>query len=744
MKRSIISYFCIIGILAAAPCAMGQGSFKFSIAERTSSPAPVPAELRSFSSPVVNDRGQVAFNSDGGVFLRTGGNVAIVAALGTPAPGGGKFIKAGPPAINSRGQILFEATATSPSRSGLFLFSNNQIVQVVKDQSATFGGNASPTLPPALNDVGDIAFSADAGIFLKSGGTISKIVSIGDPSPDGGTFTRLSRPFLNHGKQVAFTSYTTFGSVICLSSGGTLTKIVRSFDQLPSGGFFLYLDPTTAYMALNDTGQVAFSGPPTSGGPSGIFLYSNGTISLPIPDGTTLQDGTTIFDTQAVSLNSLGEIAFSGFDLEPVSPHAFLFSNGNFTRITKYGQAAPGGDQFVAAFAPSLSNHDQVAFVGDLLEHNGGIFLYSGGTGQIARVAGQGDPVQGQPGFNSVTPLAGFNRRGTVGILGTTFPGGTGLFLNRASHSHLIAHQGDPAPGGGVMVGIFGNSSMNASDQIAFFTESSETDEEIALGTARGVTKIVRRGDPSPDGSTFAGLDSASINNAGQIIFPASTNAFDSGIYMSESGQITRVIDQNDPAPGGGTIGFATQATVNDHGDIAFLRSVSQNVYDVFLFSQGTFTAIAHDQDPAPGGGTFLIFPETNTGPLISRNGDVVFMAELNEGGSAVYRFSHGVLSRVAGPGDNVPGGTLIAASGPSINAAGQIVYTGQTSLSDFSVYLRTGGTTTRVAGKGDAVGAMQLRSASNPRINDLGQVAFSGVLSTGDMGIVIATPKAK
>ena len=64
-------------------------AFTFSQIVRTSTPAPVPQELRSFSSTAVNDRGEVVFASDGGVFLRSRGNVKVVAANGMGRREGG-------------------------------------------------------------------------------------------------------------------------------------------------------------------------------------------------------------------------------------------------------------------------------------------------------------------------------------------------------------------------------------------------------------------------------------------------------------------------------------------------------------------------------------------------------------------------------------------------------------------------------------------------------------------------------
>lgn len=741
MKQATATAICILVFFLCVLPAAAQGGFTFTQIARSTMPAPVPSELRSFAAAGVSNGGQVAFSSDSGVFLNTGGTVSLVAALGTAAPGGGKFLFTGPPAINAGGQVLFQAFTTAPSHSGMFLFANNQITQLVRDQSAAFSGNAFTFEPPSINDVGDIAFTADTGIFMKSGSTISKVAAIGDPVPGGGTFAFFSGPLINHDKQVVFVALTTVGSGIYASNGGTLSKIVASGDTSPLGGQFFFFNFLPANLSQNDAGQIAFSA--FVSGPSGIFVWSNGTLTLPVANNTVLPGGETLLGTNTLNMNNAGDIAFEGSLSGEASNQILLFSGGTLKQLTQTGQSAPGGGHFEGGLTPWVNSTRQVAFVGRIAESNGGVFLATGT--QMSRVAGQGDPVPGQPRYYSVPPQVGFNRRGTAGILGGSFPGGTGLFLGRTTGTRLVAHLGDALPGGGVLTGII-TAAMNNNDQMAFEGQDSGLGFDVVLGSANSLTHIARTGDLSPDGGTFSFLGgSVSINNLGQVAFPASTTgSSQAGMFLSSNGQITELFDQNAAAPGGGTIGQMFAPAINDGGEVAFFAQ-PQSGGGIFLFSQGTITSIARNGQAAPGGGMFNISPGFNTGPFINGHGDIVFSSFLTTGGTAVYRFARrGTLNRIAGPGDVMPGGgTLTAASDPTINENGQVAFTGQIGT-DFTIFLRISGMTMRVAGKGDvAPGGTEIVTANTPKINNQGQIAFSAGLNIGSGALLIATPTA-
>jgi hypothetical protein len=219
-------------------------------------------------------------------------------------------------------------------------------------------------------------------------------------------------------------------------------------------------------------------------------------------------------------------------------------------------------------------------------------------------------------------------------------------------------------------------------------------------------------------------------------------------MFSSLNGQLSLFISPDMLAAAVGT-GFATVTapSLNDQGQAAVFIQPFPFPNGIFLFSQGTLTSIARNGDPAPGGGHFVLpFPDPTFGPVINQNGDVAFGANLDTGGEALFLFSHGTLTRIAGPGDHDPSGhTFLFADSPSINSAGQVAFTGDVDVDGFGTFLFSNGVIAKIARPGDRVpgrGQPTLTFADSAKLNNQGQVAFVGGLSTGETAVFIATPR--
>ena len=108
-----------------------------------------------------------------------------------------------------------------------------------------------------------------------------------------------------------------------------------------------------------------------------------------------------------------------------------------------------------------------------------------------------------------------------------------------------------------------------------------------------------------------------------------------------------------------------------------------------------------------------------------------------------MFLWSHGHLSRIAGPGDGSPDGTTIfSADAPTINATGQIAFPAQTGLG-FGAFVYTGGHLAKVAVPGDSIPPNDTITPTDlPQINDLGEVSFGADLATGETAIYLARPR--
>jgi hypothetical protein len=199
-------------------------------------------------------------------------------------------------------------------------------------------------------------------------------------------------------------------------------------------------------------------------------------------------------------------------------------------------------------------------------------------------------------------------------------------------------------------------------------------------------------------------------------------------------------------APGGGTLGNnISSISLNNQGQIAFFAqpsAPSQN--GMFMYSNGTLTALALNGSAAPGGGNFVLpFSDYRFGPVTSDDGNIAFAAYLDSSStSGVFLYANNTLTRIVGPGDSAPGGgSFLSADSPSINASGQVVFIGQATTGT-GAFLYNNGKITKVAGSGDIVGTQTLGSLDEPLLNENGDVAFSSVLTNGTSGVFMATPK--
>jgi hypothetical protein len=764
-RKQIAVSIALLAVCVAAASASAQTSFTLKQILKTGDDAPVPNQLSFVEQMSFNNQGQAAFIGDGGLFLKTGDTLTLLAAPGDRAPGGGTFVQVSTPSINSAGQVVFAGFATS--NAGLFLFSQGKITLLVADGAISTTGDVVFPTQPVINDSGVVAFVNNGipgfplfgqGIFQFSGGTITKIAAIGDVAPGQGTFTGFDPPAMNSSGQLVFhaslqeTLSNPFVPTngLFLASGNSLSKIIDSGDTFPDRSTFF---DVIGSPSINDAGQVAFAGF-VDGFVSdeGVYLFSGGTLTVVIPAFSAGPNGIIFQQIVNAAINNGGQIAFESSILGSCCGNGvFLLSNNSISQIMLPGQATPDGDTFSSsgAFALALNASGQVLLASRLLQHTDALYISSGA--QLARVAGQGDTVNREPEF--AIPFAfGVSNADDALAFDETFPGGEGLFnahRNPPDTATLDAHMSQSVGSDGVITaGFFENFVMNGAGQVVMNTDLSSGISVLLLKSGGTLTELVRasfrgNGDPSPGGGKFFGVRSSSINNLGQVLFAgfASNNA---GLYLIANGQTTLAIDDNAPLPEGtGTFGSLSLNALNDNGDIAFFAESFPFSNGMYALSNNQFTTLARDGGAAPGGGFFsLLFPDPRLGPVISDNGSVAFASDLSTGGRGVFLFSQGVLTRIVGPGDASPDGSIFfSADAPTINASGEIAFSGQTGHG-FGVFIFSGGTISKIAAPGDTLPDHRIFEFTDlPQVNDLGHVAFTGDLSNGTTVIFIARP---
>ena len=446
----------------------------------------------------------------------------------------------------------------------------------------------------------------------------------------------------------------------------------------------------------------------------------------------------------------------------------------SFTKLASLGDSAPAGGNLINDFEPgTLSN--------------------------------SGDAIYGADIGTSKDPSTFF---------------GEGVFLRAAGQISELAHGTGNAPGGaGCSGGVFdflllGQTSLNDSGDGAFAFTLSPFSFPVGVNSglyryahdSRTVTAAVAPNcTPAPAGGTFAGVFfGTTLNNAGDLLF-SGIIATPQGIHIpgqkyiglgmgvfkaGAGGPISSVVSPGDRAPNGGTFDWATVGWINAGGDVAFDAHVrgeeitgagapDQSFIINALGSlyvknglSGTITSIAHSGDAAPGGGAF----RQAISPVLNDSGAVAFLGDLSTPPQAnqitgVYLHSNGAITRVAGPGDSMPGGgTLITASTVGsqqihINNAGEVAFNAALStdvngdgVADTGLFVWSSGSLRLVArtgtvlpgvGKVDGM-VMGVIVIPPPPIlvpnsgainNDLGQVLFGAKLSDGRGVLLLATP---
>jgi len=168
--------------------------------------------------------------------------------------------------------------------------------------------------------------------------------------------------------------------------------------------------------------------------------------------------------------------------------------------------------------------------------------------------------------------------------------------------------------------------------------------------------------------------------------------------------------------------------------------------------------------DPSPLGGTFSgMFGGTFFAPGTNRNGDVLFMSDVDGGSSPrglfLYQASAQSIVKVAAVGDPSPaGGTLLEVGPGSLNDAQTVVFAARGSTATDDLILRwQAGTLTKVAANGDPapsggnydlliteslgfVDGTTIHVGPLPDVNNHEQVSFRAITTGGTRGIAVDT----
>ena len=259
-------------------------------------PGMASGTIAAVDAPALNDHGDLAFLASvrrgretvEAVYTVIAGRLAKVVAQGDPAPAGGTFAGFGPPAINNRRRVAFAAVVEGRAVPGGVFAADGATVRMLAGAGSEtpIGGifvKFSERI--ALNDAGAVAFTAvlknaeaEQGVFVIRDEHVRKVIALGEPAPDGGTFSHFSLwPALAADGTVAFAAALDGSAVqvaVFMTSPRGMVRVVALGDEVGGGrrisSFGLY-----PAVSLSPAGGIAFA--TTSGaetGTEGVFFVT--------------------------------------------------------------------------------------------------------------------------------------------------------------------------------------------------------------------------------------------------------------------------------------------------------------------------------------------------------------------------------------------------------------------------------------------------------------------------------------
>lgn len=222
----------------------GQSAYTLTRLVQTGDVAPSPHLMGEILESSIDDQSNVVYGADNGLFYYPGhAQVSLFGEFCTPAPGGGKFGGAWSSALSPSGELIFRGVGvTALGKSGLFRYSGGKITSLIPDGTLASNGKALTAQYPVINAAGDFIFSdSNGGLYLYSKGSIRPIALAGQSAPEGGNLTFISEYAISQSEEVAFIAYLYPSGVgVYLDSGGKITKILATGDKLPNGTTFAF------------------------------------------------------------------------------------------------------------------------------------------------------------------------------------------------------------------------------------------------------------------------------------------------------------------------------------------------------------------------------------------------------------------------------------------------------------------------------------------------------------------------
>lgn len=397
----------------------------------------------------------VALQNDRGIWSEGGGSLRLVAREGMPAPGTASYFgnQLREPVLNDLGQVAFQSNLLGATTdNSIWIAGGNLLVPIART------GDDPPPLTddndeflsfddPLLNNAGHTAFRAiiqgdgvvpvqgvnDRGIWTKTAADLTLIPRAGELAPgvplaSNTLFTEFSPPVLNDAGEIAFRATLSGDDVNADNRNGIWAQRLGVGLRLVAreGAIAPGTNQPFAQMGLpafNVLGRTAFAARLLGGG-SGIWKEGLGGLQLVARNGDTIRDNGQTLAFAGFSqplLTNLNRVAFSATLAGPSvvagtnDEAIFIERRAGLMMVARTGDLAPdAGDDVVFSacdavnhagdlFRPVVNERGQVAFLSCLAgpgitdANDLGLFAVTPDR-ELVKIAQTGDTLETSPG----------------------------------------------------------------------------------------------------------------------------------------------------------------------------------------------------------------------------------------------------------------------------------------------------------------------------------------------------------
>jgi hypothetical protein len=307
------------------------------------------------------------FVSAGRLLFQSGDPVSVAANLVYRQPIGGA--RAGPPHLLMGGgqASVFEVDVQGP------------LPKVVLGDRPTGGAVYTGFFPVRKNPSGDLYVTAEDGIYRLAGGRADVLVSFPIHSENSVDIFRPNTLMVNERGGMAWIAGTNDNHNRLQTVDGTRVTTLaylgtnpRWLTRSPDGGTF----NSANELAIDESGRV-MAQMRVDGGPSGYFLYANGSWKSTALFTQTQVGGLAV--TGARELKAGGQKFYAVVNLAGGSSALAEFADGQWAPVITRGTPAPNGNLIDSFGTFDVNRRGEIAFLGNL-NGSSALLAYSEGS----------------------------------------------------------------------------------------------------------------------------------------------------------------------------------------------------------------------------------------------------------------------------------------------------------------------------------------------------------------------------